>query len=97
MDERNGIGDTESWVTQRSRTAETRPTELHSRTVRDNHHSNLELTFFFSSDYMASIDEEKKNAVRRMESEKTALKFENDYLKKKVNELRGPSMSFETR
>jgi regulator of replication initiation timing len=40
----------------------------------------------FSSDYMASIDEETKNAIRKLEAEKRELKIENENLKKKVGE-----------
>ncbi len=36
------------------------------------------------SDYMAAIDEEKKNAVRKLEGEKRELKIENENLKKKL-------------
>ncbi len=40
----------------------------------------------FSSDYMASIDEETKNAIRKLEAEKRELKIENENFKKKVDE-----------
>jgi len=36
---------------------------------------------------MASIDEETKNAVRKLNREKDELKKENESLKKKVHEL----------
>jgi len=35
---------------------------------------------------MASIDEETKNAIRKLEAEKRELKIENENLKKKVDE-----------
>jgi hypothetical protein len=35
---------------------------------------------------MASIDEETKNAIRKLEAEKRELKIENENLKKKVGE-----------
>ncbi len=35
---------------------------------------------------MAAVDEEKKNAVRKLEAEKRELKIENENLKKKVDE-----------
>ncbi|CAM4791256.1 unnamed protein product [Rotaria magnacalcarata] len=47
----------------------------------------LEKLNFIQNDYMASIDEEKKNAVRKLEAEKRELKVENESLKKKVREL----------
>ncbi|CAF4723711.1 unnamed protein product, partial [Rotaria socialis] len=37
----------------------------------------LEKLNFIQNDYMASIDEEKKNAVRKLEAEKRELKIEN--------------------
>jgi cell division protein FtsB len=39
---------------------------------------------FFYSDYTATIDEEAKNAVRKLNKEKEELKRENESLKKKV-------------
>ncbi|CAF3567814.1 unnamed protein product [Rotaria socialis] len=50
----------------------------------------LEKLNFIQNDYMASIDEEKKNAVRKLEAEKRELKIENESLKKKVRELENP-------
>lgn len=50
-------------------------------------------SIWFQSDYMASIDEEKKNAVRKLEAEKRELKLENENLKKKVHELENPGES----
>ncbi|CAF4647870.1 unnamed protein product [Rotaria sp. Silwood1] len=47
----------------------------------------LEKLNLIQHDYMASIDEEKKNAVRKLEGEKRDLKMENDNLKKKLNEM----------
>jgi hypothetical protein len=35
---------------------------------------------------MASIDEETKNAIRKLEAEKRELKIENENFKKKVDE-----------
>ena len=40
------------------------------------------------SDYGASIDEEKKNAVIKLHAEKTALKDENERLQRKVREMK---------
>jgi len=36
---------------------------------------------------MATIDEEKKNVVRKLEAEKRELKIENESLKKKIYEF----------
>ncbi|CAF0844882.1 unnamed protein product [Rotaria sordida] len=47
----------------------------------------LEKLNFIQHDYIASIDEEKMNAVRKLETEKRELKIENDNLKKKLNEM----------
>lgn len=41
----------------------------------------------FFSDYVASVDEEKKTVVRKLTKEKDELKEENDSLKKKIREL----------
>ncbi|CAF5091922.1 unnamed protein product, partial [Rotaria sp. Silwood1] len=38
-------------------------------------------------DYVATVDEEKKNAVRKLTKEKDEYKTENEILKKKVEEL----------
>lgn len=38
---------------------------------------------------MASIDEEKKNAIRKLNHEKDELKDENESLKRKVQDLQG--------
>jgi hypothetical protein len=38
----------------------------------------------FSSDYKASIGEDTKNSIRKLEAEKRELKIENESLKKKV-------------
>ncbi len=43
--------------------------------------------FVFSSDYVGSVDEEKKNAVRKLTREKDELQQENQSLKRKVQEL----------
>ncbi|CAF3081589.1 unnamed protein product [Rotaria sp. Silwood2] len=47
----------------------------------------LEKLNLIQHDYMASIDEEKKNAIRKLEAEKRELKIENDNLKKKLHEM----------
>ena len=39
---------------------------------------------------MAAVDEEKKNAVRKLEAEKQEFKTENETLKKKIQELERP-------
>jgi hypothetical protein len=36
---------------------------------------------------LGSIDEEKKNAVRKLEAEKREFKLENESLRKKVREM----------
>ncbi|CAF4452534.1 unnamed protein product, partial [Adineta steineri] len=41
----------------------------------------------FKSDYMISLDEETKNAIRKLEADKRELKVENENLMKKVQEL----------
>ena len=39
------------------------------------------------SNYMATLNEETKNAIRKLETDKRELKIENEYLKKRVDEL----------
>lgn len=43
--------------------------------------------FLFSSNYTATLDEEKKNAIRKLDAENQELKIENENLKKKVREF----------
>ena len=40
-----------------------------------------------SSNYTATLNEETKNAIRKLEGDKRELKTENEYLKKRVDEL----------
>lgn len=45
------------------------------------------LNYIQQNDYMATVDEEKKNAVRKLNQEKDALKKENESLKKKIQDF----------
>ncbi|CAF3674221.1 unnamed protein product [Rotaria sp. Silwood1] len=52
------------------------------------------LNYLQQNDYVATVDEEKKNAVRKLTKEKDEYKTENEILKKKVEELeRGKPLS----
>ncbi|CAF1404964.1 unnamed protein product [Adineta ricciae] len=47
----------------------------------------LERLTFTQDNYMATLNEETKNALRKLETDKRELKIENEYLKKRVDEL----------
>ncbi|CAF1041765.1 unnamed protein product [Adineta ricciae] len=47
----------------------------------------LERLTFTQDNYMATLNEETKNAIRKLETDKRELKIENEYLKKRVDEL----------